>query len=503
MRSLRVACALIASTITSSAVRAEDVPDVDLTPRPSTSMGLPEVLQVAVRQSPDLSRTVVDIDIAKADALVASGLDDYTLSAAGSYSRLPRLTPVGLINGFVDLDELKLRVGISRNLRTGGTVTATGAAANMNGTFQPDVGTDETVRRTQATISLGIDQPALRGFGERIARADERRAMTAREVATLQQSAQALDLTRNIVGAYWKVAYAQQVVEIRKEALKLAVEQLAITQRAIRAGTISPTEELAAQQAIATRQEAALLARVELSQLSLDLRRLAGMEIGRDAIDVTTTTAIGDSRSFDSDATIARALAQNPTLALLDAKAKGAQIDIEVSEDALRPRLDVRASISTNGNSTSTSDAFKQLMTIDAPGYNLGVTYEQTLGNRAAKGAHMRAQAVRRRIQVDLEEARRDVVVSVSHSLDLLRAAQTRIQVIDRAISLARKNLEIEQARFLNGKATNFDVLLRQDELQQARVARGLAAADALAAEATVDALTGDLLGRHHLRIVP
>jgi outer membrane protein TolC len=132
----------------------------------------------------------------------------------------------------------------------------------------------------------------------------------------------------------------------------------------------------------------------------------------------------------------------------------------------------------------------------------IGLGYEQQIGARAARGARDRAQALRRRVRVDLEEARREVTVSVAHAIDLLRAAQKQIEVSDRAIALAQRTLEIQKTRFLNGKATNFDVVLRLDQLQQASVGRALAVSDALAAEATVEALTGELLDRYHVRII-
>lgn len=45
--------------------------------------------------------------------------------------------------------------------------------------------------------------------------------------------------------------------------------------------------------------------------------------------------------------------------------------------------------------------------------------------------------------------------------------------------------------------------MLRQDELQQASVGRAAAVADALAAEVTLDSLTGELLARYHVRFAP
>ncbi|HEY0987896.1 MAG TPA: hypothetical protein VGD80_12620, partial [Kofleriaceae bacterium] len=55
--------------------------------RPATPIALPDALQVALRQSPSISRAVIDIEAARADALAAQGLDDFTLSALASLTR--------------------------------------------------------------------------------------------------------------------------------------------------------------------------------------------------------------------------------------------------------------------------------------------------------------------------------------------------------------------------------------------------------------------------------
>lgn len=474
------------------------------TARPGTPVALPDVLQVALRQSPSITRAVIDIEAARADTVVAQGLDDFTLSALASLTRSWAWQAGSAPGGFVQ-DAAGIGVGIARKLPTGGTVSANSSVQVVSETFEPDgMRAVDTFSGVVTNVSASATHPILRGFGERIARADRRRASVATDVASLSQAAEALNLVRDVIVGYWQVAYARQVVDIRIDGMKLAAEQLRITNTAVRTGSVSPTEVPAAEQAIALREQAIIQAQVQVSELSLEFRRKVGMEIGRDQIDLAPTTAPPvPTGTLDVDATIAHALQNNPLLALLQAKGKGADVEIEVAEDAVRPRLDVQVTLGSTGHATSAADSIAQLGRIDNPTVAVTLGYEQQLGAHAARGQRDRAQALRRRVRVDLEEARREVTVSVVHAIDLLRAAQKRIEVSDRALGLARRTLEIQQTRFLNGKATNFDVVLRQDELQQASVSRALAVSDALAAEAAIHALTGELLDRQHVRIVP
>jgi outer membrane protein TolC len=503
---LALAIAALAAPASDAAAQRARPTDPNRVPtaRPGTPIALPDALQVALRQSPSISRAVIDIEAARADALAAQGIDDFTLSAVASLTRA-WTWQTGSSPGAYLQDAAGLGAGLSRKLPTGGTVTANASAQAVSERFEPDgAPAVDTFSGVVTNLSAGVSHPLLRGLGQRIARADQRRASVARDVASLSQAAEALNVVRDVIVAYWQVAYARQVVDIRIEGMKLALEQLRITNTAVRTGSVSPTEVPAAEQSIAQREQAVIQAQVAVSELSLEFRRKVGLEIGRDQIDLAPSTPlVAPTPTFDVDATIARAIRDNPVLAMLEAKGKAADIEVEVSEDAIRPRLDVQAQLGSTGHATSAVDSIKQLGRFDNPSVAITLGYEQQLGSHAARGARDRAQAQRRRVRLDAEAARREITVSVVHAIDLLRAAQQRIEVSDRAIGLARRTLEIQQTRFLNGKATNFDVVLRQDELQQASVSRALAVSDALAAEATVYALTGELLDRNHIRIVP
>jgi outer membrane protein TolC len=64
------------------------------------------------------------------------------------------------------------------------------------------------------------------------------------------------------------------------------------------------------------------------------------------------------------------------------------------------------------------------------------------------------------------------------------------------AIAQANLDLDGERARFEVGRATNFDVLRRQQELTDTQLRLARAKTDYLQAEAALAALTGDILDR-------
>ena len=107
-----------------------------------------------------------------------------------------------------------------------------------------------------------------------------------------------------------------------------------------------------------------------------------------------------------------------------------------------------------------------------------------------------------RRLRVDLEEARRQVAVSVVDAVNSVRTARKRIEVSETSIRLAEQNIEVEQARFQAGRATNFDVLQRQNELEQSRLSYARAVVDYLQALTLLDSLTGDLLRRSGVEVL-
>jgi outer membrane protein TolC len=89
--------------------------------------------------------------------------------------------------------------------------------------------------------------------------------------------------------------------------------------------------------------------------------------------------------------------------------------------------------------------------------------------------------------------------VRATRAVQRARAALASIALGDDAVDLANQNVVAEQTRFQLGKSTNFEVLRRQDELEQARLRQASAVADYLAAQADLDGLSGAILPRYRV----
>lgn len=484
--------------------------------RPARGMTLRAVLDAVVQQNPELSRSRADVAAAEADVLAAMGIDDWTLSVTGGWVSNRSAFVEGQPFQTTATDSFSASAALSRALSTGGTVRINVEGSYSDTTVAVLGENPDTMRLERFDLDAGvvsssliasITQPLLGGRGTRVARADQRRARVARDAAALKREIAALDTIRGVIRAYWELAYASQAVDIQRGSLELAREQLRITEAAVRSRVSAPSELLAVQHAIAVREQAVMLAEVEVSERSLALRRLAGLEIGPGEIDIEATDAIAGQpgrgpSTIDLDAVIARARASNPRLALARTGADTAEIAVELAEDALRPRLDLAARVGPTGNATSPGDTLRQIGTLQ--GYTAGatLTYTGSLGQRTARGARNRAREGTQRARIDLAEAERELAVSVVQAVDLVRVARKRIEVSELAVQLAEQNLASERTLFGAGEARNFDILARQDELAQAQLSRERAIADYRQAVTDLEALTGDILPHHGIELL-
>lgn len=469
---------------------------------PARQVSIGELLAVAVRQEPSLARATIDVRIAEAAVLEATGIDDWLLAVTGTWSssREQQLDPT--TGQYFDYSSNVLGLGadLTRSLSTGGIVGLNAGTSYTRASI-----TDEASSVTHRdTVTAFIRQPLWQGRGSAVARAGVEQARLSRDAAELEREGVALDAVQQIVVAHWNLALAWRSLEIRRGSLALAQEQLRSTQLRIKAGAVAPTEALAVQQTIARREEEILNAELAVTEQSLTLRRLTGMEVGPGDVDLMVNASLAVApQQFDTNALLSHALAHNPTLAALQVRESSQEVAVRLAEDALDPELDLEASISPTGIDDTASGALSNLVTLDALTFRAGLTYRQALGKRAVRGRHVREQELLYRQRVSVAEARAVLARDLVRAIKQAEIAQKRAEIGQQVIDLAAQNIEAEKARFTLGRATNFDVLQRQEELQQAQLTQALAIGDYLRAVATIDALTGDLLARYGITLDP
>jgi outer membrane protein TolC len=251
------------------------------------------------------------------------------------------------------------------------------------------------------------------------------------------------------------------------------------------------------------RQDALLRAQLDLENKSLELRRKAGLELGRRDIALRPSEPfeIGEDE-FDVDDMIERSHVANRKLATLQLERKIADIDVAVARDQMKPQLDVTVSGAIIGDGDGASNAIGSLGAADSYEVMVGLSLQFELSGAASKTRDA-AQAKRRRLEIDRKDLERQVDTAVVNAVHMVTSARTRVALAEKAIIVAEENARAERASFLVGRTTNFQVMQRQTELIEARLRRGQAVADYHKAVAQLQFLTGVLLDQYRVNVRP
>jgi outer membrane protein TolC len=461
----------------------------------SQPLSVKQAIERAVAGNADLRRERVAVARAAAHRLAAEGQFDLLLDAALETKRelAPPFSCVPPCQELVFVKTTAMALGLSRRLETGGTLRLAAMASRFGSTSSDTEGSIHS-----SGLALTFSHPLLRGFGTEVTLANLRKARIQQDATQLARQMRACNVLRDVVVAYWELAYATQALAINRSALDLAQEQLRITQAFIGAGRLADSDAASVERAIAQRLEDLATGEQVLYFRSLDLQHLFGVpaDVGTPLLAAADAPATG-APSVDEAAEIARALAANPQLRALKLGLELSQTDVATAQSTLRPRLDFTGSVGPTSWKTGLGDSVKQAAGFGALAWSAGLAFELPVENRVARGQMLAAREEVNLAELNAEDFAvrlRDLVLRAARSV---RTAGTRVALGQRAVEFAQRNLDAERARFQAGRATNNDVLLRQQELKDAETRLLRATVDQNESEVALSAATADILDRY------
>lgn len=500
-----------------------DLPDDYVPPFPSEDLELSATLKGALAENVDLASNAIDVKISEANILTALGAYDVFLTAGVSarYAETPQrgsqlATTLGnrSLGGFVGFQR-KLEIGGTISLRVDATRSQTLQPLNI---FNAAAGST-TLSTYQITPSLTITQPLLKGAGLKVNRAEINKAKLATSQAEATQILTAQNILRDLVSAYWDVLFAHRDLLNKRNSVQLAQSQLDRTRALVAAGRQSPVEAKAVEQALAQRESELLTSENTLLDRSLTLRTLMGQDFSRrDVLGVMPATdPIVRPHTVNVKDEVDRALEQNPQIRQLELAIASGRIDEMVAANQRLPQLDFSGTFTPQGRSIDRTanqqtgdpgiegnwrNAFRNIFSDDIQQDGLladwviqgSLTLTWDVQNRAPKGRHQAAKLQIKKAEVNLERARQQVAAGVIRAANSLRTAGKVMDVAQISVELAQENLAAEQARFEVGRSTNYDVLLRLDELDKAWASALSAQVGYLKALVQLQALNGEIL---------
>ena len=494
----------------------------------SEALALSDALREGTAHNFDLAAVALDVEISEAKVLAALGAYDVMLTAnlTGSIAETPQR---GSQFAFA-LGQRSIGggVGFRRALETGGSIALTFDTRRTR-LDQPLDPTNPNGGRAALSAfavvpSLTITQPILRGAGLKVNRAPIDKAKIATTAAEAAKLATAQQLARDLIAAYWELSFAHRDLANRRRSVESVRQQLDRTEKMVRAGKRSRIEAKAVEQALASREAEVGTAENAVLEASLALRKRMGQKlVGLDALGIQPTTLPEvQPRAVLIDDEVERALAASPRIKQIELQISGLRIDQRVAANQRLPKLDASASFTPQGRSieslgnpaagvppreASWGQAFRNMFNADVGNNGLladwtltgNITLTWDVQNRGARGARQPATLAVEQATLQLEQTRQEVVADVILAANRLRTAGKTIVAARTSEELARENLAAEQAKFELGRATNYDVLLRQDQLDAAATATVRAQVDYLVALADLQANNGEILPAYGL----
>ena len=462
----------------------------------SQPLSLMQAIERAVAGNADLRRERVAVARAAARQMSAEGQFDVLFDATLGRKReaAPPLSCVPICRDLTLVNTTALGLGLSRGLETGGTLRL--AASTAQFASDPTNTSNGTVYTSG--LALTFFHPLLRGFGTEVTVANLRKARIQQDAAQLGRQMRACNVLRDVIVAYWELAYATQDLAIRRSALDLAEDQLRTTKAYIGAGRLADSDAASVERAIAQRMEDLAVGEQVLFFRSLDLQRLFGVPAEMNipplaAADLPATAVM----RLDDGNEVSRALEANPQLRALKLGLGLSQADLATARSTLRPKLDFTGSVGPVGYKTGLGDSGKQAAGFGSLAWSAGLAFELPVENRVARGQMRAAEEELNLARLNTEDFAvqlRDLVLRAAHSI---RTAVRRVALGQREVEFAQLNLDAERARFQVGRATNNDVLLRQQELKDAETRLLRATVDQNESEATLAAVTAEILDRY------
>lgn len=483
----------------------------------ATKATLGQIIEVAVRQSPGLRRARLLRAAAAEDARAAELEQEWLAQSELGWRRQaidrPDPDPVQL------LEELTVdgQLSLAKRLPSGGTLSLTAALtrreqsfdvsqlfidpANPGGAPQLDQGR-QVAENSAARAGVALNQPLLRGLAT-AGQDTVKRARAQRDSSMFAAQLAAEETLRDIVIAYWELAYATAAMTVAEKSFDLAKKQLEQTAESRRAGMVANNAVKAVEYQLAVREEAMLRARLELRTRSMELRRLVALDVeGEGELVLPLERFEIDQRAFNLEELLDRSLERNPELSQLVADKKVADLELGMAKDLRKPQLDLTVDAALVGNGDNFGNALGEVGSTNTYEVGARLTLSYELGG-ARSAAVRSAEKKRSAVTVTAADRAYRIRSEVMTGYEVVLAARQRVALAEKAIALANETLDAEQANFtLAARSTTYSVLDRQAEVVDSERTHARAIADYHQAVARLELLTGDLLEHYGVDLI-
>ena len=316
-----------------------------------------------------------------------------------------------------------------------------------------------------STLELTLTQPLLRGAGFDINTATLRTARIEEEQNRLALRSSVMNTISVLSAAYFDYVKQERSVEIALKDLGRSKKLLQANMLQVQAGKLAAAEVVQTRFAVSNKEMALHDSNNSLDNARLRLLNLLSLEL---------KTPIQSAQQLDPnllpvdlDRAVQIASENNPNYLSQRLSINIAEINLQTALDDLRWKLDLKAGYSKSGTSNNVSGAISDLP--DAPGlWNASLNLEIPIDRLDLTGNQVGAEVALEQANLNLENSRENLETAVRNAVRNVGSTWQRVLLSKRSRELARQTLKIEIMKLKAGRTTNFEVIARQESLQQA-----------------------------------
>lgn len=426
-----------------------------------------------------------------------------------------------IIQTFIDQERAVFDPVLSGGIRAGrerfgnagpsgsASATTSGAEASVSGflatgtLLEAEISTQRYHRQNieyihETRIDASVTQALLQGRGVAVNRAGIRQASLDTRMSNYELKGFAQSLVAEIESLYWEYVLARRQVEIVRESMDLAGQQLSETRQRVRVGSIAETEIAAAQAELALRKEALINAETRVENLKTRLlRRISPSRLASEnrALHPESAPEVPPDPLEDLADHVDVAMGLRPDLLQARMMVERGEIEIVKTRNGLLPKMDLFIRLGKTGYADSFSESAKN---IDGDAYDAyaGIQVSRAASQTGAEARHRRAQLQRRQQEVsvlNLEDLVREDV-ELAH-IEVRRTLQ-QVSATESTRRFQEEKLRAETAKFRVGKSTALLVAQAQRDLLESRVSEVAAITNYLKARIGLYLMEGSLLDR-------
>lgn len=467
------------------------------------SLTLREAIAMALDNNKDIEVTRKNVKIAEYDLQAARGYYEPRFAGQTYYekSTIPNIS-------FFSPESDKIRSSsVVGNVGFQGYVPGMGSILNVS-LNNEQVGTDNLVSiispQYNADLTVSLTQPIFRGRSfDQPRRAIEiaKRNLSLTDTQFRQRS---IDIIANVQRAYWDLTYALRNLQVQRDGVKDAKDQLEHNRRLVNEGQLAPIDIVAAETQVANFEQAVYDALNTVAVAENALKNLISPD-RNNSIWVESVTPVDPVDLDVPNTTLAEALEnalQNrPELEINQAQKDINAIDQRFYKEQKKPQIDLVASYTASGiggslnpnfanpfcrnnpdpncaqsvqdllrNVGGAGTAWSDIFTNQFPTFRVGVQFNLPLfGDKTADAQYGRSLVEGQRLETQREQVEQNIQVDVRNALQVLRTSEARLRAAAIARENSAKQYESEQRKLDAGQTDIYRVLERQTALTVAR----------------------------------